>query len=444
MPTDKEIIEIELNKWLEGKKRREMLSAEQYYMGKQDILRTERFSLNGNSGKIPLKFLPNNKIVDNQFALQADCKANYLLGKPFTVDYIAKNARENALEEIIQGYFDADFHQTFKESYLDAVLGQISYIMPYYDKHGNLRIRGFKSFEILPFWADSAQRELEMAVYYHAQVTFEGKKRKILELVDVLYPDRVEFYIYERGELIPDIARGVQANYIYLGNDGYSWGKIPLIPLKYGSREATLFSQIKSLQDAINKMRSDYLNNMENDCWTTILVLENYDGADLAEFRQNLASFGAVKVRTIDGVKGSVSTLSLDVNADNYEKIINSLTEALIRDMRGFDTNANAKLGSAPNEMNIQSMYSGLDLDANGTEPFLRCALCDFLEYVRRDMRFRKAIDFDPTRVKFVFNKDVMFNESTVIDNIIKSRGLVSDRTLLTCHPYVNNVLEEV
>ena len=36
---------------------------------------------------------------------------------------------------------------------------------------------------------------------------------------------------------------------------------------------------------------------MQEDARNTILILKNYDGQDLGEFRHNLATFGAVKVR---------------------------------------------------------------------------------------------------------------------------------------------------
>ena len=49
------------------------------------------------------------------------------------------------------------------------------------------------------------------------------------------------------------------------------------------------------------------------------MVLKNYDGENLGEFRQNLSTYGAVKVRTIDGAMGGVETLSIQVNAEDYK-----------------------------------------------------------------------------------------------------------------------------
>jgi hypothetical protein len=57
------------------------------------------------------------------------------------------------------------------------------------------------------------------------------------------------------------------------------------------------------LQDAINITLSDFENNMQEDPRNTILILKNYDGENLAEFRANLAAYGAVKVKTMTVVR---------------------------------------------------------------------------------------------------------------------------------------------
>ena len=101
-----------------------------------------------------------------------------------------------------------------------------------------------------------------------------------------------------------------------------NWAKIPLIPLKYNEQEIPLIKKVKSLQDGINVMLSDFENNMQEDARNTILVLKNYDGTNLGEFRKNLATFGAVKVRYDGETKGGVETLEITVNAENYKAIL--------------------------------------------------------------------------------------------------------------------------
>ena len=93
----------------------------------------------------------------------------------------------------------------------------------------------------------------------------------------------------------------------------------------------------------------------------------NYDGTNLGEFRKNLATFGAVKVLYDGETKGGVETLEISVNAENYKAILEIFKKALIENGMGYDAKDD-RLAGNPNQMNIQSMYSDIDLDANDME----------------------------------------------------------------------------
>ena len=65
--TDKQFIEREIRRFKISIKRHEMYCGENYYKGKQDILRRKRTAI-GEGGKLEsVDNLPNNRIVDNQY-----------------------------------------------------------------------------------------------------------------------------------------------------------------------------------------------------------------------------------------------------------------------------------------------------------------------------------------------------------------------------------------
>jgi hypothetical protein len=70
----------------------------------------------------------------------------------------------------------------------------------------------------------------------------------------------------------------------------YNWSRIPLIPFKCNSEEIPLINNVKCLQDGLNLILSNFQNHMEEDARNTILVLVNYDGENLGEFRKNLTT----------------------------------------------------------------------------------------------------------------------------------------------------------
>ena len=224
---------------------------------------------------------------------------------------------------------------------------------------------------------------------------------------------------------------------------GFNWSRVPLIPLKYNENETPLLKKVKSLQDGINIMLSDFENNMQEDARNTILVLKNYDGQNLGEFRKNLATYGAVKVRYDGDTKGGVETLEITVNADNYKAIVEIFKKALIENAMGYDAKDDRMSGN-PNQMNIQSMYSDIDLDANDTETEYQASFEDILWFVNAHLANTGQGDFEGQEVTIIFNRDILINESEAIDNCQKSMGLLSDETIISMHPWVDDPQAEL
>jgi hypothetical protein len=74
--TDKEFLEREIDKWKKSSKRKLMITGERYYEGEHDILKRKRTVIGQDGILQEVDNLPNNKIVDNQYAKMVDQKAN--------------------------------------------------------------------------------------------------------------------------------------------------------------------------------------------------------------------------------------------------------------------------------------------------------------------------------------------------------------------------------
>lgn len=182
---------------------------------------------------------------------------------------------------------------------------------------------------------------------------------------------------------------------------------------------------------------------MEEDARNTILILVNYDGENLGEFRRNLAQYGAVKVRTVDGAAGDLKTLEIEVNGENYKTILEIFKKAIIENAMGYDAKDDRITGE-PNQMNIQSMYNDVDLDANDMETEFQAALEELMWFIRCHLSNSGMGDFDLDELEIIFNRDLPMVESEVIQNIKASVGLLSDETLIAQHPWVDDVQAEL
>lgn len=440
--TDKQFLEREIAKFKNSPKRKLMIEGERYYQGDHDILNRKRTVIGENGLLQEVENLPNNKIVDNQYAKMVDQKVNYLLGRPLTFD-----SKNKTYVDLLKKIFNNRFQRTLKNIGQDALNGGIAWLHPYYNEHGELAFKKFEPYEILPFWKDAEHTILDFAVRIYEVEAYEGTKEVIIEKVEVYSTKGIDRYVLQNGSLIPDVENPSSNYIVVIDEDGkevsYNWEKIPLIPFKYNNKEIPLIKKVKSLQDGINTILSDFENNMQEDARNTILVLVNYDGQNLGEFRRNLAQYGAVKVKTVDGATGDLKTLTVEVNSDNYKVILEIFKKALIENAMGYDAKDD-RLAGNPNQMNILSMYSDIDLDANGMETEFQASFEELLWFVNTHLANTGKGDFSNETVTVIFNRDIMMNESEVIDNCKKSVGILSNETIVGQHPWVDDVKKEL
>ncbi len=447
--TDLDFFAREIAEWKNSKERAMQIKGFLYYDSEHDILRRKRTAIGENGETVTVDNLPNNRVIDNQYAKMVNQKTNYLLGKPFVVSCENKD-----YERELKRVFDASFRRMLKFAGKAMLCGGIAWLYPFYDERGRFSFRCFPAYEILPFWKDSRHTVLDCAVRLYRVEKYDGFVKRIVEKVEIFTKDGVRCFTLENGELVPEKDLPECLPYVSAYDKSgtvfpLGWDKVgpdapvPLVALKYGDTESPLLKRVKSLQDGINAMLSDFQNNMQEDARNTILVLKNYDGEDLGEFRRNLAEYGAVKVRCDGDSKGGVDTLSVGVDAGNYSVILGLLKKALVENAMGCNSWEN-RPGVNLNQMNIQSMYSDMDLDANDIEVELQAAFAELLKFVNIHLLNTTGKDYSGEEVDLVFNRDMLINEAEAIASCAASQGMLSEESILEQHPWVRDVSKEL
>ena len=439
--TDEEFIVNEIKRFKASRRRKDMLDGERYFSGRHDILSRKRTMI-GEGGELEeVKNLPNNRIVDNQYKKMVNQKVNYLLGQPISV-----HTDNELYSKVLKQMLNKRFLRLMKNVGRDSLNCGLGWLFLYYDEHGEFAFKRFKPHEVIPGWKDDEHTILDYAIRIYEVISYKGKQEEIAEKVEVYDDAGIHRFILEDGRLIPDEVPH-EAYFTVIEADGseqsYNWSKIPLIPFKYNSEEIPLIKNVKSLQDGLNLILSNFQNNMEEDARNTILVLVNYDGEKLDEFRRNLATYGAVKVKTVDGAAGDLRTLQVEVNAENYKSILEIFKKAIIENAMGYDAKDD-RLAGNPNQMNIQSMYSDIDLDASEMETEYQASFEELLWFVNIHNANTGQGDFEGEDAEVIFNRDIMISESEVIDNCQKSVGILSDETIVANHPWVDDPQKEL
>ena len=435
--SDIRYLELVLRKWLESPLRKEQLLAEKYYDGHHDILEREKKVIGADGELTTIRNVANNKLVDNQYKKLVDQKTNYALGKPITVSTF----KEEYLE-LMNKVFTKAVHRQLRILAQYAVDGGISWLYPYYNDEGQFKLAVFPAYEVCPIWKDKGHTELEAAMRYYPEEVFDDKGgTELIFHVDLFTKHGITHFRYQGASLIPE--QNPHSDYLYIGEQGYNWQRLPIIPFKYNSKEIPLIRNVKSLQDQLNECLSNFADNMQEDPRTSILVLKNYDGTNIPEFRQNLATYGVIKVTTVDGVQGGVEALKVDVNAANYQAELMQLKRAIVENGRGFDAKEE-RMDGDPNQMNIESMYTDIDLDVNAMETEFQAGFEQLKWFIDQYLMHTGNPDYSAEEVEFIFNRDIFINEDAKIDNCVKSVGVISTKTILARHPWVTNVEHEL
>ena len=415
-----------------------MLTAKRYFEGYHDILQRERTVINESGGLSPVHNLPNNRLIDNQYRKLVEQKTNYALGKPMTI----ATSNDNYLQELNK-IFNKKLLRQIRVLGEEAVNGGIAWLYPYYGADGEFKMKVFPSYEVLPIWADNSHTELAKAIrVYGDSELLENGTTKEITVVEVYSENGIDRYIKDGNSfnLHPTLPH---INYMRIDDTEYNWQRIPIIPFKYNSKEIPLIRNVKSLQDSLNQVLSNFQNNMEEDPRTTILILKNYDGTNIPEFRRNLATYGVVKVHTVDGVQGGVDTLKVEVDATNYQALLMQLKRAIVENGRGFDAKEE-RMDGDPNQMNIESMYTDIDLDVNQMETEFQAGFEELKWFIDQHLIHIGKGDFSEEKVEFIFNRDIFINEDAIIDNCVKSVGILSNKTILGRHPWVADIQHEL
>lgn len=428
--SESQFVQAELEAFLFSKKRQEILQARNYYQGKQKL--PEHVIMDSNGNPTDAKgTIPNNKIINNLFDDLVDQKTNYLLSKPIDVKS----------DTDLTDFFNKNFQRTLKNLGKDAYIGTIAYLHPYIDNNGNFKLKRMKPEFVIPLWHDEEHDSLDAFIYfYEFEVYMTPKTKTSFYKVEYYKPEGVTYYDYIDGTLSPDLTKQSRP-YIQRSGLSYNWQSVPLIWFRSNSEEVPLLSKIKPLQDALNQMLSNFANVMSQDVHNTILVIKGYDGENLANFREQLARYGAIKITSSPEFESGVETLNIEVNASNYETIIKLLERAIITNGRGFDAKDD-RMANNPNQMNINSMYSDIDLDANEMETEFQASLERLVTFINAYLSLSNKPTSNDT--VFIFNRDLPLNQSELIDACRNSTGIISEETIVANHPWTLDTKEEL
>ena len=379
-----------------------------YYLGKQAILQ-----------RIPSsEEKPNNMIVTNFVKSIVDTYEGYAVGVPVTYDSRIESFEE--LEDVLKfnDVVDEDA-EYFRKGLIYGRAPEICY----FDEDGRVRFRTLSPEGCFPIYDDTLNNELLYAVRFWADnVAVELNPAYWVEVYDrksrTLYRSSMGFSSFELVEQAP-----------------HQFEQVPITFFSLNEEEDGIADCIFSLQDAYNSLLSDSLNDWDSFCDAYLMLVGcDADQDDLTAMKQQ---------RCLALPEGaSASFLVKDTQTTEIEHLLSTVEEK-IREVASCPNFASETFGTSSG-IAIRYRLMGMSNRIKAIENNFRKALQRRIELLAGASKLVNGTEAVWRDVGIDFTDNIPQNLADLANEINAYRGLVSDRTLLTQVPFVQDVDEEL
>ena len=432
-------------------RKKRMEEGERYFRGEHDILqkdfRRSPVSETGRDGEesIQMFFNPNrsNHHCVNPFhhTLVAQ-KTAYLVGREPTIT-IRDGNRE--YEKAMAEFVDETFNSTLQKWLTGAANKGVEYLHVYYDEDGDFRYCIVPAEEIIAIYDEVYQQDIkEIIRYYDIQVTENGRE-KTKRRVEWWTADSVTYYTENSGgEFLKERESGHWTVTEVLDGEeretiAHGWGRVPFIPLRNNDREMTDLQLVKGLIDAYDYVSSEGTNNLL-DMVDLYWVIQGYGGETASAVARKLQVNKAVQ---ISDSSGSVEAKQVELPVEGRLNWMKMLRKDIFHFGMGVDTDSD-DWGRAASGVALKFQYAMFYLKINGIVPEIKRAVKEFFRFVVEDWNRENGTEWNWKEILVTLNTNGITDDLETMQIIKESRDIVSEKTLLGKHPFVEDVNSEM
>jgi SPP1 family phage portal protein len=231
-----------------------------------------------------------------------------------------------------------------------------------------------------------------------------------------------------------------EESHFYKNGVGYGWGQVPFVAFKNNEEMVGDLKFYKALIDEYDICLADFANNIA-EVQDVVTVLKGYEGTDLREFSDNLRYYKVIKVSG-DGGSG-VDKLEISIPVEAKKTLLDRLEKNIFIMGQGVDVKGD-KFGNGTSGIALKFLYALLDMKAGITERKFVVAVKRVLWFLCTYCAVHRNARYDEKSVSVVFDRRMIENEAELADIAVKSVGIVSKRTVIAHHPWVEDVDDEI
>lgn len=420
--------------------------ARRYYAHENDILK-DSAPANRNKHKEdnPLR-AADNRIPHDYHAQLVNQKVSYLFSFPPTFD-----TGNKSLNKQIKELLGDSYEKYCNTLCVDASNYRNAWLHVWKDSDSNkFKYAPVKPIQIIPIYSSGLIKDLVAVIRVYSEYFDDGTTYSVKNYYTVYeYWDKEGCTTFRKKQSsislndIETINRFVSTN-IDTGERTESnyyqhdFGEVPFIEFPNNNIKDSDLTKIKPFIDVMDNILSGYVNDVD-DIQQIIWVLTNFGGEDLDEFRNDLKKYKAVKMQSIGADdKSGLQTIAIDIPVEARNKLLEICRKQIYEQGQGLDPHPEGGFGNSSGEA-LKFMYAPLELKAGLMEVEFRPGFNKLIRLMAKSMGHSEYFSIIQT-----WTRNAIKNDKETAEIAQSSLGIISNKTILKNHPWVEDVEEEL
>ena len=403
----KEVIKWIIEKHSEEKTR--IAELRDYYNNKNAIMNRQYKDANK----------PMNKLSHPFASYITNMATGYFLGNP--ISYNSEN--QDLLERILDifKYNDEADNNTTLAKY--SSIGGYAIELLYIDENSNARFKALPADEVVTVYDNTLEENILYAIrYFEEDIPGEDKTKTT---INVYTSNTIQTYKLEDNEIT------------FIDETAHYFNDVPVSVYVNNDELYGDFERVKGLIDAYDKSQSDTANDFEY-FTNALLVISGV----LVEDEEGL-NFKENRVLNFAGTDGKAEYLLKNINDSALENYKNRLVEDIHKFAQIPNLTDEKFAGNVSGE-SMKYKLMGLENIVSVKEAKFKKGLmrriellCNFLNIATNDLMLY-------TDIQPVFTRNKPKNEVELANMVKSLYGILSDETLISILPFIENSKEEI
>ena len=396
---------------------------ENHAVEKERILKLKEYYKNNNAIKNREQSDPNkpNNLLSHGYARYiTDSYCGYFLGKPV----VYKSNNEALLEQINENFIYNDEAGNNIALAQEASIAGCAYEVMYIDENSDLRFKAVNSEELIAVYDNTIEEKLQFAIRYYDVYSLEDEDIKEV----VLYTKNEVVYYDFKDDNLTEKSR-----------ESHYFNDVPVTDYENNNNRLGDYEPVISLIDAYDKAQSDTSNDFEY--FTNALLVVS--GVVMESDNEQPLNFKDNRVLNFADTNSKAEYLIKNINdsaLENYKDRLNNDIHRFSNVVNMSDQNFGGNLTGIA----IKHKLTGMEYITGIKETKFKKGLMRRIELATTVLNIKTSDVYLYTEIKPVFTRNMPTNEEE-LTNLAKSLvGIVSDQTVLSMLPQVDDVVAEM